>query len=377
GYVNVGLIGSDFATANVSVANRVALHLTVSDSDNWLLGGPGTVPAGGAGPLELRFFDVDVEIGLGGNAATSAASITLHEVSALGAYRDRIVVSPPEPGATTGTIETLPFLPEARAAIAALIVQLRSIEPTAPGAHLLALFDGIGLSTSTGLVPDALTHLLHDPAGFVSAAFSSSSGRAALATALGRLVDSATVAGDVVTISRSGATVAVDLGNRSAAVHAGGSGALPWAIDLQGLGRGAPTGSVTIGSASFNGAAARFGLAPFTVSLERMTATGAARSAAVWPLPDANGIAAFALAALPAEAIRLVLTAVRTLDADVAIAIDVLTDAVGMLGPAGTDGLRPVLAPVGLFDDPGGWFRHHVLGDGSSLDVDRVINLFE
>lgn len=377
GYVNVGLIGSDFATAGVGVANRVALHLTVSDTDTWLLGGPGTVPGGGADPLELRFFDVDIDIGLGGNAAASASSITLHEVSALGAYSDRIVVSPPALGTTTGTTETLPFLPEARAAIAALIVQLRSIEPTAPGAHLLALLDGIGLSTSTGLVPDALTHLLHDPASFVSAALSSSSGRASIATALSRLVDSAAVAGDVVTITRSGATVAVDLGNRSASLHASGSGALPWAIDLAGLGHGTPTGAVTLGSAAFNGGAVRFGLAPFTVSFERLTATGAVRSAAVWPSPDTDAIAAFALAGIPAEAIRLVLTAVRTLDADVATGIDALTDAIGVLGSANADGIRPILAPIGLFDDPGGWFRHHVLANGSALDVDRVIDLFE
>ena len=123
GHVELGLAATPFGTDVVAPSLRV--HLILADADGWLIGGPGTTPPPGAVPLEVRFVEATVDVGLGG--AGHNVQIVLHEVAALGAWRDRIVVSP---GLATGTIEDLPFLPEARAALGAVIQRMRAADPS-------------------------------------------------------------------------------------------------------------------------------------------------------------------------------------------------------------------------------------------------------
>ncbi|MEO5900396.1 MAG: DUF6603 domain-containing protein [Ilumatobacteraceae bacterium] len=389
GHVELGLLAVDFAAKSIGADLRVRAHLAIADSDSWLIGGPGTTPGDGAAPLELRWIEATVDVGLGGSGGSgggsaSAATLILHEVAALGASRDRLVVRPNV--TATGTIEDSPFLPEARAVVAALITKLRA-ETTgtattaaagSAASAVLALLDGIGLSTTAGLVPDALSHLLHDPAAFLAPVLAGAQGVGALADALVALVPGASRSGQTVAITSGPATFSIDLAGRRVGVTAASAvGALPWQLDLAGVGGPSVTGSVTIGSPAFNGAGVRFGLAPFTAALVRETATGAPNAVALWPNPDTDGLASFALAALPAEAIRLVLDGVRGLDTTLAGQIDALAGAIGMLGVADANGARPIIAAVALFDDPGGWFRHHVLGVTPAEQLDRVIDLFE
>ena len=94
-----------------------------------------------------------------------------------------------DPAGVTGTIEDLPFLPEARAALNAVVQRMRAGDPSGAGRDgLLAATDGIGLTAATGLVPDALNHLLHDAGAFAVQRLADAGGRTALATALAAFV---------------------------------------------------------------------------------------------------------------------------------------------------------------------------------------------
>src|SRR4029079_19339067 len=48
-----------------------------------------------------------------------------------------------------------------------------------------------------------------------------------------------------------------------------------------------------------------------------------------------------------------------------------------VLGPPDPTGFRPVLAPVGLFRDPGGWLSTNVLGAAPGDQLERLPDLFE
>jgi large repetitive protein len=369
-----GAIG--ITTEALRAACSVKVHVVIADSDAWLIGGPGTVPSGGSAPLEVRFMEATVTVGLHGEP--SRAEIILHEVSALGAYRDRIVIRPNE--AVTGDIESLPFLPEARAALAAVVTRLKAADIGSPAKSLADLLEGIGLSAPSGLIPDALSHLLHDPAAFAHAVMATVPGRRAVADAVVSFVPGATSAGDVVTIATSSnptLAMSADLAARTVHVTAAGrEGVLPWAIDLGGLGGATPTGSVTIGAATANSGAIRVGFAPLSAKLVSTTVAGTTSDIELWPSPDLEGLASFAVAALPAEAVRLVLDGVRGLDSELSTQIDALVSALGALGPPDGDGRRQVLAPLALFREPGAWFRS-VLAGTPSQQVERLTDLFE
>ena len=378
GYVELGLAATAFGGSSTPVAPRVRVHLTIADADGWLVGGPGTTPPPGAPPLEVRFVEATVDVGLG--SSTHDVQLVFHELSALGGYRDRVVV---RPGAVTGTIEDLPFLPEARAVLNAVVQRLRATDAASLAAHVLAALDGFGLSTAGGLVPDALTHLLHDPAAFATGVLTSADGRSAVAAALAALVPGATRTGEVVTVTSGPATVVLDLATRRATFAASSTaGIVPWQANLTDIGAAHPHVSLTLGSAEFNALAVRLAVAPgamvpFTADVLTQSATGTPSSIALWPTPDADGLVGLLSAALPAEATRLVLEGVRFLDAFVGTAIELVAGALGVLGPADGAGLRPIVAPLGLFRDPGGWLRNHVLGDGATLHADRFVDLFE
>ncbi len=376
GHVELGLAATPFGTDVVAPSLRVQLIL--ADADGWLIGGPGTTPPPGSAPLEVRFVEATVDVGLGGT--NHNVQVVLHEVAALGAWRDRIVVSP---GLASGTIEDLPFLPEARAALNAVIQRMRAADPLSIAAGLLAALDGIGLSSDLGLVPDALTHLLHDPADFATSQLTSPTARTALATALATLVPGAARTGDVVTVTSGPATAVLDLVAKRATFSAASTvGALPWQATVAGIGGSRPQVTLTVGSASVNAMAVELDVqpgspTPFAAKVLTQSSSAAPAAVSLWPVPDADGLVGLLRTALPAEATRLVLDGVRGMDATVATAIDAVADALGLLGAADANGHHPIIAPVGLFRDPGGWLRGHVLGDGITLQADRVIDLFE
>ena len=376
GSISLGLTGSVFATGAVAAAPNVTVHLVLGGEIGWLVGGPGTTPAGGALPLEVRTVEFRGSFGLQDRA--SRAELILHEVSALGAYRDRIIVR--SDGIASGATEELPFLPEARAVLGAVIDRLRAAAPNTSAANLVALFEAVGLSVPSGLVPDALVHLLHDPKAFAAQQAASASARTGLARAVAALVPGASRTGDVVTITRNGAlnaTIALDLGTRSITVSAASAfGALPWAVELVGLGTANLSGSATVGDPTFNTAAVRVSVGPFAVALAGTDSSGTPTVTTLWPTTDIGGLGDVVASALPAEATRLLLDAVRGLDGGVAAAIDALSGALGILGPPDAGGRRRTVAPLALFRDPVGWFRS-LLDAAPAQQVERLSDLFE
>ncbi len=373
GHVALGLTGAAFAPAELRAAPSVEVRVVISSTDAWLLGGPGTVPSAGAQPVEVRFVEARVTMGLGG--APSTAELILHEAAALGARRDRIVVRPDV--VVGGTIEDLPFLPEVRTIMAGVANRLRLAPPGTTAVHLSGLLEAIGLTTPTGLVPDALTHLLHDPVGFLAPILATAEVREALVVALSAILPGATRAGQTVTIAAGPTTFSFDLATRRASATASAAGALPWALQLSDLGGPAPTGSLTIGSASFNTAAVRIGFSPTTVALTSTTAAGDPASVSLWPSTDLDGLTGFAAAALPAEAVRLLLEAVRGLDPTVGGVVEALAEALSLLGPPDADGRRAIAPPLALVRDPGGWFRSSALGGAPGVQLDALVDVLE
>ena len=110
-----------------------------------------------------------------------------------------------------------------------------------------------------------------------------------------------------------------------------------------------------------------------------LTRPGAA-AVELWPSPDVDGLGRFAAAAVPAEALRVVLEGLRTIQTGLGTTLDDLASALGMLAPADGTGHRAVLAPLRLFEDPAGWFTQGgVLSTvtGGPFDAERVIDLLE
>ena len=132
--------------AAVTAGPAVTLELAVADTDAWLLGGPGTTPVGGALALELRRLSARVRVGLHGGA--SDAAVFLEEGSALGADWVRLVVR--SPAAASGQLELEPLLPEAAAALSAVVTNLGAAIPASPAGALVALLKASGVSQDDG-----------------------------------------------------------------------------------------------------------------------------------------------------------------------------------------------------------------------------------
>ena len=376
GGLDLGLAARTLRGSVAVATPRLKLRLDLADTDGWLIGGPGTTPPASSPPLELRRMSLLVDLGLG--ASDHRARLVLHDVSALGAFRDIVVI---EPG--VAAIDTVPFLPEARAVMNALMVRLAASDAGSAAQSLLAGFIGVGLATPQGLIPDGLNHLLHDPSGFVHDAVSAATSRNSIADALVALLPGTTRSGDRVTLTDGALSATFDLSTRRAECVVSGHGALPWRIALHDVGAPHPTASMIVGDASANAFAVRAEFAPgtsapLTVAVDTRAPNGSAdEHVALWPVADSDALIDLARSAIPAEATRLVLEGLRGLDPIVGSALDALAAALGVLTPVDPQGQRRIAAPLGLFRDPGAWLRNHALGSGTSIDVDAAIDLFE
>ncbi len=345
---------------------HVDLDLAESDPGAWLVGGPGTTPVGGALPLELRRIRLTADIGLHGTP--SSARLVLGEGAALGADWVQLVVEPPDHA--TGTLEALPMLPEARALLGALVAKLAASAPASPAGLAVALLRAVGLAdVSGGLVPDALDHLLHDAGAQLRAV-----PRDALLSALAGLIPALTSTGDTVHLLLGPLTVDADFGAQTLGFSASDSGLITWSAGVSFDATGHPSLHIGLGDPAHDAFALTATSGPLRVQLVR----GGAPDVELWPAPDVDGLGRFAAAAVPAEALRVVLDGLRTIDAGVGTALDDLAAALGMLGAADSAGHRAILAPVRLFDDPGGWFGGVLSATtGGPFDAERVIDLLE
>jgi hypothetical protein len=354
--------------AALTAAPAIHVELDIADTDGWLIGGPGAPPVGGALPLELRRARLSADIGLHGTP--SRARIVLGEGTALGASWPQLVVEPPADA--TGRLEALPMLPEAQALLTALTAKLSTTDPASPAGLVTALLRAAGLADAAGaLLPDALDHLLHDPGGQVR-----SLPPAPLLAALAGLIPGLTVTGGSAALQLGPVALAADLAAGTISCTASGTGLISWSGGVSFDSSGRPAVTAGLGDPATDAFAITAGTGPVTVRLVRPGAP----PVPLWPSPDLDGLGRFAAAAVPAEALRVVLEGLRTVDTGIATALTDLASALGMLAPGDGSGNRAIAAPLRLFDDPGGWFAQAgvlAAAAGGPFDPERVIDLLE
>jgi hypothetical protein len=374
GAVTLDLASIAAADAAVTASPAITLDLAVADSDAWLLGGPGTTPVGGAPALELRRLSAHVRVGLHGGDATSA--IVLEEGSALAADWVRLVVR--SDAKASGQLEQEPLLPEAGAALSALATSLSAAIPASPAGALVALLKAAGVCQDDGaLLPDGLAHLLHDPATHVRAALATPAGREALLTALHGLLPELTATGDALHAQLGPVTFDADLAAQTVGFTASGNdGVLSWHAGTAFDAAGDPTFEAGLGDPDSDALALSVQSGPLSAQLLRRGGP----PVALWPAPDVDGLAGVAAAAVPAEALRVLLEGLRSIDNQVGSALEDLASALGMLRAPDARGFRAIAAPVALFSDPAAWLRQAgVLSAvaGGPFDAARVTDLLE
>jgi hypothetical protein len=362
------------ADAAVTASPAITLDVSVADTDAWLLGGPGTTPVGGAPALELRRLSAHVRIGLHGGDAT--ASIVLEEGSALGADWVRLVIQ--SAAKASGQLEQEPLLPEAGAALSALATRLSAAIPASPAGALVALLKAAGVSQDDGaLLPDGLAHLLHDPGAQVRAALATAAGREALLAALHGLLADLTVAGDALHAQLGPVTFDADLAAHTVGFTASGNdGVLSWHAGAAFDAAGHPTVEAGLGDPAGDALALTVASGPLRAQLLQRGGP----PVALWPTPDVDGLAGVAAAAVPAEALRVLLEGLRSIDNQLGTALDDLASALGMLRAPDARGFRAIAAPMQLFSDPAGWLRQAgvlSLAAGGPFDAARVTDLLE
>jgi large repetitive protein len=374
GFGQVELCGVDVA-AGVSVLSTtpsLRVHLEVRRVGGWLVGGPGTGLGAGDRPTQaVRWLEANLTLPFGGGDARE--EIVLHDPAIFGIERERWVVRPDAASVSTAEIVS-PALPEIRALLASAVEQISLPAFSTPAVEaLLRVLRNLGVvASSGGVVPDAVEHLLHDPAAHIHDALADASQLTGIASGLTQLLT-----------GLPGLTV--DLAARKLVLDTSGTpgdlGMANWAAHLEVATTGTVSGFVTLGSTgttAAGGALLKLETGPFRVTLEwHRPGLATPDTIRLWPSPDAPAIARVLGRLLPAECARLGLEYLRALDDTAKPIIDVALDAIGLLSPA-VNGRRDVLLPAGLFQDPAGWFAHDtVFGAGGGYSAPRVATLLD
>ncbi len=374
GYGLVELFGADVGAGGpvVGTARVLDLHLEVRREGGWLAGGPGVgLGTGPRPPQEVRWVEANLRIPFG-DAAGASAEIVLHEPHIFGINRERWIVRPDAaPG--SGTDVVTPALPEVRVLISLITEQISDAAGSAPEVDaLLNLLRGISmLDASNGSVPDAVDHLLHDPAAHIGAALDATASRAQISAALTSLLTA--VPG-----------LTVDLTNRRLVLDTSGTpgarGMLPWTAHLEATAAGTVSALVTLGSpgtTAAGGAVLRVAAVPLQAALEwHRPGIVTPELIPLWPAPDARGIGRALARLIPAECIRMGLEYLRSLDDTAKPLMDAALDAVGLLGPAHSE--RSVLLPAGLLHDPVSWLKHESsFGGPGGFNAVKVVALID
>ena len=386
GYLRLNLLAVTSAQAghaHAAADPRLAVHLGIGRATGWLVGGPD--PGRAAGTMretELRRVSLHADVPLAGQAGDSAA-VVLHEVRAFGVVRERWTLAPAgtaDPLADAVTV----LLPEASIVLSRLAERLGDSTAGPAGPLVTALLRAAGLmDASGGFLGDALDDLLHDPTGHLRAAAGPPAAREAAVTALRGLISGASgAAADPLTLGPVTLTPDLAAGRLHATITSpAGFGAVSWTATAD-VGTDGAQVQARLGMAEGAASSAAGGL--------RLEVSGTPLAAAiVWDRPgtsdrlnlvhpDPGTLVTALLRAVPAEALRLAMGALRDLDATARPVVDALLDALGMLGPEAA-GTRPVVLPAALLTDPGAWLTHQtVLGGGAyGLRADRVINLLD
>ena len=374
GHALVELFGVDMGAggAAVSTARALTLHLEVRRAGGWLVGGPGVGLGTGLRPQQdVRWLECNVHLPLNGGDAS--AELVLHEPNIFEIKRERWNVRPVG-SVVSGADVVTPALPEVRVLLSLVSEQLNAAAGSAPDVDaLLDLLRGVGvLAAMTGAVPDAVDHLLHDPAARISGALMDPAQRANISSAVNRLLTG--VHG--VTVDLEGRRIVLDTGGSP-----GNRGMLQWNLHLEATAAGAVTAQVALGSegtTAAGGAILRLQTGPLHAQLEwHRPGLTTPELIPLWPTPDAQAIARALARLLPAQCIAMGLEYLRSLDDTARPVIDAALDAIGLLAPP-AGGQRSVLLPVGLLHDPVGWFSHEsAFGSGSGFNAAKVIALLD
>ena len=368
GHVLLELVGVDLASGPRLLRERsLTARLELRRAAGWLVGGPDPSLSGARPEHELRRLEAEVRVPLGAGEPASA-TIVLHEPTTFGVRRPRWVVGPS--GLTSAGDIATPALPELRVLLS--LVAERLSAASGPAGAVADLLEGLGLLGAGASVPDAIDHLLHDPAAHIGAALVDPVTRAAIETAATALL--AGLPGVAVDLDAR----RIDLALASAPEQ---GGMVRWTLEASVDAAGAIEATGSIGS---TGASAAGGLelalasAPAALALRWHRASAAPLEVPLWPAPDGRALVALAADLLPAELGRIALEHLRRLDEDARPLVEAVYDALGLLGPAGAAGERLVPLPAGLLADPLGWLGHaSALGGATGFDAGSVAGLVD
>ena len=291
-----------------SSARGLTAHLELRRAGGWLAGGPD--PARGPGPRpdqEIRWLEADVQLPFG--EGDGRAVIVLHDARVFAIAREQWIVgvqsSGNDPSAAT------PNLPEVRVLLSLVAAEIDAARTTSPAVDaaftLLRALNVIG--PQGGSVPDAIDHLLNDPAPHVREALQSDERRGQLSSALTQLLSGLP-------------SLSFDLADGRFALDAsstpGDRGLSAWSAHVEGRSSGALQCHVEIGSSgstAAGGALIRLDTGPLRVDLD-WTRPGSPQPEriALWPSPDGAPAARAIAQVIAAECARASLEYLRSLD---------------------------------------------------------------
>ncbi len=322
------LFAFDLASG-VDTSRVLRVQLRLGDRLGWLASSP---------DLELRAVSADLTLPLDGSAA-GEARLVLHDARVFGQSWEALTL-----GNVPGAV---PVLPEARVLLATAVQRLTADLTGTASLALSNLLAALGLTGANGgVVGDAVDQLIHDPAGLVRQRLASAG------PAIAAAVDSL--------LGPLGASV--DLPARSVRVQGGAStaGRFGWQADLS-ASPTALTGQLRIGPdaalPTVGGLQVQLDLAPLRVSLRWHQPGGRTDTVALWPAPDASGLARMLAQSAPSLAAHVALELMRRADASARPVIDAMLDALGLLSGAASDAERALRPLAGLLSDPAGWLR--------------------
>lgn len=346
----VDLVSARHATPHLQPLREVVVDVHLGVTDGWLVGGPGA----GQSQLEVRWVEATAHIPLGGGDGTT--QLVLHEARAYTAYREAWVVSGDGDGTTATTA-----LPEVKILLSEVAARLRTAAPS-----LADLLTHLGIVRSDGVDPDAIDHLLRDPAGTIRPVVVSAAAQVAgdLRTLMGLNSLPADLAPTAIRVGVGPASLDVDLsvgrvsGDFSLVVP--GLPPLEVALTAQasGVAASAAVGAFVdgVGGTRLVGSFGSGG-AHLAVESRAPGATGTT-SVGLYPSVDVPGLTGLGVAIVPAAVTQTLMQWCRTeASAGGLAALDAGLGALGLLGPAAPSGAREVVLPVGLFSDPGAWLR--------------------
>lgn len=348
----VDLASARRATPHLQPLREVVLDVHLGITDGWLVGGPGAAQQ----DLAVRWVEARVTIPLGEGGGDGTTELVLHEARAFAAYRESWVVRADGDGTTATTA-----LPEVKILLSEIGTRIRTASPALAG-----LLTHLGILRDSGVDPDAIDHLLHDPVATIRPLVVARAAQLAddVRALTGVTVRPSDLAPTAIRVGASGLHVDVDLatgtitGDLTLAVE----GLPPLELTL-GAGAAGVTATAAlgvlvdgVGGMRLVGSAGTAG-AQLAVESRAPGAVGSTTTT-LYPAVDTEALTRLATVAVPAVVAQQLARWCRTEASDAGRAtIDAGLSALGLLGPPAPSGARDVVLPFGLFTDPGAWLR--------------------